>query len=115
MRRTIDHYARKAKAEGYPARSVYKLQELNERYRIIQQGQCSEYYRCTDNRLLALSSESMSWCMSGRASSAGSGLQPGLVAAVLCKVCGTHWTGAGTGYRAATCSSGSEVCVPGYH
>ncbi len=34
-----DYYARKAKAEHYPARSVYKLQEINKRFRILRKGQ----------------------------------------------------------------------------
>jgi 23S rRNA (uridine2552-2'-O)-methyltransferase len=34
-----DYYARKAKAEHYAARSVYKLKEINERFRILKKGQ----------------------------------------------------------------------------
>lgn len=34
-----DYYARKAKAEDYKARSVYKLQEIDEKYHIIHRGQ----------------------------------------------------------------------------
>jgi len=33
-----DYYSRRAKAEGYPARSVYKLKELDERYGILRVG-----------------------------------------------------------------------------
>ncbi len=33
-----DHYTRKAKAEKYPARSVYKLQEIQKKFRIIAKG-----------------------------------------------------------------------------
>jgi 23S rRNA (uridine2552-2'-O)-methyltransferase len=33
-----DHYTRRAHREGYPARSVYKLQEAQERYRILKRG-----------------------------------------------------------------------------
>jgi len=37
--RRPDHYSQKAKAEGYAARSVYKLQEIQERTRILKPGQ----------------------------------------------------------------------------
>lgn len=33
-----DHYARKAKKENFVARSVYKLQEIDQKYRIIHKG-----------------------------------------------------------------------------
>ena len=33
-----DHYTRKARKENYPARSVYKLKEMQKRYRLIQPG-----------------------------------------------------------------------------
>ncbi len=33
-----EFYTRKAKKEGYPARSVYKLKELDEKYRLIKEG-----------------------------------------------------------------------------
>ncbi len=33
-----DHYARKAQKEHYPARSVYKLQEIQRKHRLIQKG-----------------------------------------------------------------------------
>ncbi len=33
-----DHYARKAQKEHYPARSVYKLQEIQHKHRLIQKG-----------------------------------------------------------------------------
>ncbi len=33
-----DHYFLKAKNENYPARSVYKLKELNKKFKIIKQG-----------------------------------------------------------------------------
>ncbi len=35
MRDKPDHYTRQAKKEGYPARSVYKLQELDQRFGLI--------------------------------------------------------------------------------
>ncbi len=34
-----DYYAKKAKKEGYPARSVYKLEEIQHRFRIIKPGE----------------------------------------------------------------------------
>lgn len=33
-----DHYARKAKHEQFPARSVYKLQEIQKKYNLIKKG-----------------------------------------------------------------------------
>ncbi|MFH2045678.1 MAG: RlmE family RNA methyltransferase [Pseudomonadota bacterium] len=33
-----DHYSRLAKKENYPARSVYKLQEIQSRYKLIKKG-----------------------------------------------------------------------------
>ncbi len=33
-----DFWATKARKEGYPARSVYKLQEIDERFRLIRRG-----------------------------------------------------------------------------
>jgi len=33
-----DHYARKAKDEQFPARSVYKLQEIQRKYNLIKKG-----------------------------------------------------------------------------
>ncbi len=46
-----DHYTRKAQKEKYPARSVYKLQEMQKRYRLIQPG----------NRVLDLGCAPGSW------------------------------------------------------
>ena len=34
-RSELDHYSLRAKKEGYPARSVYKLEELNSKFRIF--------------------------------------------------------------------------------
>ncbi len=34
-----DMYAQKARSEGYPARSVYKLEEIDRRIRVFKQGQ----------------------------------------------------------------------------
>lgn len=33
---TLDHWSLKAQKEGYPARSVYKLQEMNERFSLLK-------------------------------------------------------------------------------
>lgn len=39
MKKIQDYYFHKAKREGYPARSVYKLQEAQEKYRFLRAGQ----------------------------------------------------------------------------
>ncbi len=36
--RWSDHYTRRAKRENFPARSVYKLQEMQRRYNLIRKG-----------------------------------------------------------------------------
>jgi 23S rRNA (uridine2552-2'-O)-methyltransferase len=38
MRRSEDHFSRRAREQGFPARSVYKLQEMQERFRLIRPG-----------------------------------------------------------------------------
>jgi 23S rRNA (uridine2552-2'-O)-methyltransferase len=38
MKKVRDYYFKKAKEEEYAARSVYKLKEIDERYRILKQG-----------------------------------------------------------------------------
>jgi len=38
-RRPQDHFGHKAKREGYPARSVYKLQEIDKRTGLLRRGQ----------------------------------------------------------------------------
>jgi 23S rRNA (uridine2552-2'-O)-methyltransferase len=38
-RRVADHYTQRAKAEHYPARSVYKLQEIDRKHRLFKPGQ----------------------------------------------------------------------------
>ncbi len=40
MKEIKDHYFFKAKREGYPARSVYKLIEAQERFMFMKPGQC---------------------------------------------------------------------------
>ncbi|NJB68772.1 23S rRNA (uridine2552-2'-O)-methyltransferase [Desulfobaculum xiamenense] len=39
MKKYRDHYFLKAKRENYPARSVYKLKELNNRFHLFREGQ----------------------------------------------------------------------------
>lgn len=39
MKKVQDYYFKKAKREGFPARSVYKLKEIQERFHIIKKGQ----------------------------------------------------------------------------
>ena len=38
MRSINDYYSKRAKAEGYPARSVYKLEEIQRRFQILRKG-----------------------------------------------------------------------------
>jgi 23S rRNA (uridine2552-2'-O)-methyltransferase len=38
MYKPRDHYSRRARQEGYPARSVYKLKEIDRRYGLIKPG-----------------------------------------------------------------------------
>lgn len=35
----LDHYSLKAKKEGYPARSIYKLEEIQNKFKIMKPGQ----------------------------------------------------------------------------
>lgn len=37
--RINDHYSQKARKEGFPARSVYKLEEIDQKYRLLKPGQ----------------------------------------------------------------------------
>ncbi len=39
QRRHPDHFSRKARQEGYAARSVYKLQEIDKKHRLFRSGQ----------------------------------------------------------------------------
>jgi 23S rRNA (uridine2552-2'-O)-methyltransferase len=48
-----DHYTRRAKREKFPARSVYKLQEIQKKYRLIRPG----------NRVLDLGCAPGSWLL----------------------------------------------------
>ncbi len=38
MKRKEDHYTKKARQKGYPARSVYKLQEIQSKFQLIRKG-----------------------------------------------------------------------------
>lgn len=38
-KRLNDHYSQKARKEGYPARSVYKLEEIDQKYKLFKPGQ----------------------------------------------------------------------------
>ncbi|MFC1858007.1 SAM-dependent methyltransferase [Thermodesulfobacteriota bacterium] len=48
-----DHYARKAQRESFPARSVYKLKEIQRKYKIIKKG----------NKILDLGCAPGSWLL----------------------------------------------------
>jgi 23S rRNA (uridine2552-2'-O)-methyltransferase len=48
-----DYYFKKAKKEGYPARSVYKLEEVQKKYGLLQSG----------NKILDLGCQPGSWSM----------------------------------------------------
>lgn len=38
MRKINDYYSRKAKKDNYPARSIYKLEEVQQKYRFLKRG-----------------------------------------------------------------------------
>lgn len=38
MRKVSDYYSKKAKKDKYPARSVYKLEEVQKKYRLLRRG-----------------------------------------------------------------------------
>jgi 23S rRNA (uridine2552-2'-O)-methyltransferase len=66
--RWSDHYARRAKRENYPARSVYKLQEMQRRYRLIRKG----------DRVLDLGCFPGSWLLYAAELTTGSGRVAGI-------------------------------------
>ena len=37
-RRNLDHFSKKAKAKGFAARSVFKLEEINQRFQLFRKG-----------------------------------------------------------------------------
>ena len=63
MKGQPDYYWRKSKQEGFPARSVFKLQEIQEKYRLIRPG----------NRVLDLGASPGSWSLYILGLLAGSG------------------------------------------
>ena len=38
MKKYRDHYFNRAKQQNYPARSVYKLQEIDKKFRLLRPG-----------------------------------------------------------------------------
>lgn len=52
-----EFYTRKAKEEGYPARSVYKLKEIDEKYKIIKRGDAVLDLGCSPGSWLLYISE----------------------------------------------------------
>ncbi|MDH3346806.1 MAG: RlmE family RNA methyltransferase [Desulfobulbaceae bacterium] len=53
MKNVKDYYYKKAKKENYPARSVYKLEEAQKKYKFLKKGQ----------RVLDLGCHPGSWCL----------------------------------------------------
>lgn len=53
MKQVQDHYFKLAKKEGYPARSVYKLSEAQQKYRLLKMG----------DRVLDIGCQPGSWSM----------------------------------------------------
>jgi 23S rRNA (uridine2552-2'-O)-methyltransferase len=72
MKGQPDYYWRRSKQEGFPARSVFKLQEIQEKYRLIRPG----------DRVLDLGASPGSWSLfilgllAGRGSVTGADLNP---------------------------------------
>ena len=52
-----DHYSRKAQKEKYPARSVYKLKEIQKKYRLIRKGDRVLDLGCSPGSWLAYAAE----------------------------------------------------------
>ena len=67
-KRWSDHYTRRAKREHYPARSVYKLQEIQRRYRLIRKS----------DRVLDLGCSPGSWLLYAAELTTSSGLVAGI-------------------------------------
>lgn len=53
----LDHWSLKARKEGYPARSVYKLKEMDEKFSLISSA------KTTDTRVLDLGAAPGSWSL----------------------------------------------------
>ena len=52
-----DHFSRKAKKENFPARSVYKLQEIQKKFQIIKKGDVVLDLGCSPGSWLVYASE----------------------------------------------------------
>lgn len=52
-----DHYAKKARSQNYPARSVFKLQEIQKRWKVIRAGQRVLDLGCAPGSWLKFASE----------------------------------------------------------
>lgn len=63
-----DHYSRKAKKERFPARSVYKLQEMQQKYNLIKNG----------DRILDLGCSPGSWLLYAAKLTGNKGLVAGI-------------------------------------
>lgn len=56
---TKDFYTRKAKQEGYLARSAYKLKQINKRYSLLKKGDCALDLGCFPGGWIQASLESI--------------------------------------------------------
>jgi len=56
-KRWEDHYSRRAKKERFPARSVYKLKEIQKKYRLVRKGDHVLDLGCAPGSWLILASE----------------------------------------------------------
>ena len=68
MKKVKDHYYKKAKKEKYPSRSVYKLEEIQQKYRILKPG----------DRVLDLGYRPGSWTMFAARTIGAKGLVVGI-------------------------------------
>ena len=68
MGRKQDHFSKQAKAAGYPARSVYKLEEIQSRYNVIHRGM----------RILDIGASPGSWSMYAAKAAGPKGLVVGV-------------------------------------
>jgi 23S rRNA (uridine2552-2'-O)-methyltransferase len=68
MKGSPDYYYRRSKEEGYPARSVFKLQQIQEKFRIIRRG----------DRILDMGASPGSWSLYLLSVLAGSGKVTGV-------------------------------------
>ena len=57
MKRIKDHFFKKAKSEGYAARSVYKLQELDKKFSLIKKGDMALDLGCAPGSWLQYASK----------------------------------------------------------